>query len=141
MNQGKRVKILDFKYQKSYDKLRFLSEMAPFKYSYILWTLFGIFLIALWIGLYVGYVLPVENEFAFQETVCKTTSWKLLPAQYDQQCACRSTPCPQSLKKHPCLQIFVNYTVINSQGTEQNVKDTLLYYSEAVIGKNVSLII
>lgn len=113
-----------------------------FKYSTVLWGLFSIFIIALWIGLYVGYVLPVENEFPFKETTCKTTSSKLLPEQYDQQCECRSTSCPETQKRthHPCLQIFVNYTIVNNRGAKQNVKNTLLRYSEAVLGKNVSLI-
>lgn len=138
MTHEKSVKIVNFKYQKSYNKLTLHRGMATLKYSYVLWSLFGIFIVALWIGLYVGYVLPVEKSFVYKETTCKTTSWTKLPPQYDQQCDCESSTCPQKPKTFPCFQIYVNYTVSNSQG--QHVKHTMLRYSEAVLGKNVSWI-
>ncbi|KXJ10240.1 calcium-activated potassium channel subunit beta-3 [Exaiptasia diaphana] len=135
MNRQKSVKIADFKYHKSSEKLSLHCGMANVKYSHVLWALFGVFLLAVWIGLYVGYVLPVQNSFMYKETQCTITRGILLPSESVQQCPCTSSPCPDPPKKYPCVQIFVNYTI-----PQQRVKHSLLHYSEAVTGNNCSYV-
>lgn len=135
MNRQKSVRIVDLKYQKSSEKLSLHCGMANLKYSYVLWALFGVLLVALWIGLYVGYVLPVQNSFLYKETQCTITRGILLPQESVQHCPCVSSPCPDPPKTYSCVQIFVNYSI-----PQRGVKQSLLHYSEAVVENNVSSI-
>jgi len=137
MNREKSVIIVEYhQHQKNYKRLSFRREMANVKYnSYFFWTIFGVFILALWIGLYVGFVVPIENSVLFHQTQCTTVH---STPGYSVHCPCKASSCPES-KSYPCVQIYVNYTLTHGGASKYGVKYSQLHFSEAVLGYNVSL--
>lgn len=109
--------------------------MANVKYSYIFWSLYGVFMLALWIALYVGCVIPIENSETFRETLCTTDDSR---NEGHEQCPCTSSSDERCGKSFSCLQIFVNFTVQYPYSSTPQVKRGLLHFADNILQSNVS---
>lgn len=111
--------------------------MASVKYSYIFWCLFGVFILALWIALYVGCVIPIEKSETFRATQCTTVDSRNVG---HEECPCTSSSDNGCGKSFSCLQIFVNFTVHDAQTSTPQVRRGVLHFAENILQSNVSIV-
>jgi hypothetical protein len=108
--------------------------MAHAKYSYVFWGLFSLFVLALWVGLYVGCVIPIENSEKFKITQCTTVDSRYAG---NENCPCTSSSDQRCGKSYSCLQIFVNFSV--QKEAKPQARQGQLYFSENILQSNVSI--
>ncbi|XP_031569304.1 uncharacterized protein LOC116303836 [Actinia tenebrosa] len=109
--------------------------MANIKYSYVFWGLFGVFILALWIALYVGCVIPIEKSETFRATQCKTIYSRDVG---HQKCPCTSSSDDGCGKSYSCLQIFVSFTVQYHNTSTPQARRGLLHFAENILHSNCS---